>query len=119
MKPRLLTAEEVTFTIEAQEEDIPVRGNASAIDETIDRETEDKILADLEAGNPWAWCHVVVTARWRGFEGRDSLGCCSYASVEDFKSPDGYWPGMKVIALENLNAEIAAAFEKIAPLVTL
>lgn len=76
---------EVEFSLEYFPEDIPVKGNASAIDEEADKETEDWIFDQLNRGNEWAWCRVKVTATWRGVEGEDHLGGCSYKSEKDFK----------------------------------
>lgn len=107
MKLRELKMEEVEFTLETLEEDIPVRGNAIASDdEDYDREIEDAILARLEDGDIWAWCCVKVTAKWNGFEGDDYLGACSYANEEEFIRLSGYYDDMKERALDDLNATI-------------
>jgi len=104
---RKLTADEVEFSLECHPEDIPIEGNASAIDEETDAETEGWIRDQLEAGNEWAWCRVRVVARWDGFEGDDWLGGCSYRSEADFRQPGGYFDDMKAIALDQLNQVIA------------
>lgn len=98
--------DDVFFTIEAIPEEIPIRGNASAIDEVTDAACERWILEQLEAGNLWAWATVIVRARWNGFEGRDVLGCCSYESEEAFIE-GGYFEDMKRVALDDLNCQIA------------
>ena len=98
----LPTIEQVNFIIEALDEHIPVRGNAVATDNPEeDKETEDKIIADLDNGNIWAWCTVMVTAEYKGVEGTDYLGCCSYDSEEKFKE-DGYFEAMKRSAYNEL-----------------
>lgn len=77
--------ERIKYTVECLPEDEPVRGNAMLSgDADVDKECEDKILADLE-WNQWAWCCVEVTAEWRGLKERVYLGCSSYANEEDFK----------------------------------
>jgi len=82
-------------------------------DDDIDREAEEWILAQLESGNDWAWCRVRVTARWKGFEGSDSLGACSYKSEADFCTEDGYFADMKQAALDELNEAVQDAAGKI------
>jgi hypothetical protein len=105
---KTLTAEDVEFTIEAEPEDIPVRGNAMMSgDDDFDRKVEDEIIADLEDGNEWAWCSVKVAAKWKRWEGRAYLGCCSYKNEKDFCQPGGYFEQMKEEALEDLNRQIA------------
>jgi hypothetical protein len=104
---RELREREVEFVLECQPEDIPVEGNASAIDPETDAETESWIYDQLERGNEWAWCAVVVRARWDGFEGTDCLGCCSYESEESFCQPGGYFDDMKKTALAHLNNILA------------
>jgi len=102
---------QITFVIEAIPEDALVRGNAMASgDDQIDRDVEDAIFADLERGNQWAWCSVTVTARCGGFQGHDYLGCCSYASQDDFCQPDGYyWDDMRREALRDLLDNLEAS----------
>lgn len=99
----LPTIDEVEFSIECEDEDIPVRGNAiSSGDDKHDRECEDEIIADYESGNYWAWCCVHVTAKWKSLEGDDYLGCCSYKSEEDFIRTSGYYDDMKQAAYNEL-----------------
>ncbi len=105
---RELTADEVSFHIETFPEDVPIRGNCSAVDEETDKKAEQWIRNQLRRGNEWAWCRVRVVAHWKGVEGDDHLGCCSYRSEKDFCAPDGYLPQMKVEALANLNAALAS-----------
>ena len=105
---RQLTPEEVTFTLEVEPEwEIAIIGNCSAISKEIDRETAEWIGEQIEAGNEWAWCYVIVRAQWEGFEGMDSLGGCSYMSEEEFTAPGGYYEDMKQQALDDLNRIIA------------
>lgn len=106
---RELHEDEVEFKLEVeQEDDIPVRGNVLASgDDKQDKEAEDEIIARLESGDVWAWACVTVTAKWKNFEGFDTLGCCSYTDEADFKEGD-YYQDMKVSALKELNKNIAA-----------
>ena len=49
----------IEFTVTALPECVGVVGNAMASgDDDFDKECEDKILADLDGGNEWAWCTV-------------------------------------------------------------
>lgn len=101
---------EIEYEIEVLPEDTEVRGNCMASgDDDFDKECEDKIIADLEAGNVWAWCTVKVTASVGGLEGTDYLGCCSYKDEEDFREGT-YYESMKEMAVDELHAKIAEAF---------
>lgn len=111
IKPRLLTPEEVVFTVEAQPEHTQIKGNCSAIDPETDVETEKWIVDQLNEGNEWAWCCVKVSALWRGLEGTAYLGCCSYASKADFMQPDGYYDDLKADALADLQQQIDSVIE--------
>jgi len=97
----------VTFTVHAEEDYIPVRGNAMASDDPeFDKKVEDEIIARLEAGDVWAWASVTVRAKWNGFVGEDHLGGCCYWDEEDFKKSGGYYEDMKAEALTALNREL-------------
>ena len=96
----------LTIEIQCLPEEVPVRGNAMASgDPAFDREVEQSIIDDLE-WNPWAWCTICVIVRWRGFEGRDYLGACSYGSKQDFIDAGGYYPCMVDEALGWMNEQI-------------
>lgn len=106
-----LKPEDVEFSIECLEEFAQVVGNAMASgDDAVDKKAEDEILAELDAGNLWAWCCVKVTARWKSFTGTDYLGCCSYDNEEDFKQ-GGYYEDMKVEALADLQKSISEIYD--------
>lgn len=107
VKVRELTAEDVEFFLEIEDEDIPVRGNFASGDDAADKELEDSIIARLNGGDLWAWCCVKVTAKWKGWKGVDYLGACSYESEKDFKEPGGYYDDMKASALADLNKSLA------------
>lgn len=74
---RPLRASEVTFSVEVEPEEIPYKGNCSAIDPKTDRESEEWIRKRLANEQVEAWCTLVVKATWEGIEGWDSLGCVS------------------------------------------
>lgn len=102
----------VQYTIEARQDDVHVRGNAIASgNDDYDRRVEDEILARLDGGDVWAWAYVCVVATYPGIdgiEGRDYLGCCSYASELDFANNSGYYEDMKKAACADLEAKLAA-----------
>jgi hypothetical protein len=113
---RKITKGEVKFTIRAEMDETPVRGNALASgDDAEDRKQEDEIIGRLDAGDVWAWANVTVVARWRSFQGSDNLGACSYASEEDFKT-DGYFEDMCNTALADLNATISCTEHELSEL---
>jgi hypothetical protein len=105
---RELTADDVEFFIEVRPEETIISGNCSAIDPETDAATEAWVLGQLEQGNDWAWCRVAVKARWRCFEGYDTLGCCSHEGEEQFKK-GGYFESMKEVALDELNRKVTRA----------
>lgn len=99
---------DVTYELIHHEEDTPVRGNCmSSGDDSYDKECEDAIIKDLGCGNLWAWCAVEVRATWKGFTGKDFLGCCSYKDQKDFEA-GGYYDDMKSQALDDLCSYVAS-----------
>jgi hypothetical protein len=87
-----------TYTLEAEPEHVPIEGNASAVNEEEDAKTNKWVYDQLIEGNAWAWCTVRVTCLLdSGEQGYDTLGCCSYKSLEDFLK-DPYWEDMKDMA---------------------
>jgi hypothetical protein len=102
-----LTAEDVTFDVTITRDEIPVRGNASAIDDTTDNEIASEIEARLNSGDDTAWCVVTVTVTAGEFEGRDSMGAvCIPVGVDsdDYAQAEG----MFETALADLNNAINA-----------
>lgn len=107
-----LTAEEVVFSIEAEQEDMSVRGNYICSDDLVyDKQCEDEVLARLDNGDVWAWCCVRVTAIWGEWSEDTYLGGCSYENEEDFKiGSSDYYQDMQREALNNLNAKLAKEY---------
>jgi len=100
----------VTFRIEAEEDQIPVRGNAMASgDDDEDKKYEDEIIDRLERGDVWAWAAVTVIAEYEGFKGWDHLGGCSYKDERDFVKNSGYYEDMKSEAYDDLLSKMSAA----------
>lgn len=107
---RTLTRADVTITVYAEVDELPIEGNAMASgDNEADREAEQWIRDQLDQGNIWAWAAVTVTVAWEGFEASDHLGACSYKSEEDFREPGGYFDQMVNEALDELNDRVAKA----------
>jgi hypothetical protein len=114
---RKLTASEVTFTIELEQDDTPVRGNVMCSDEPeLDREAEDEIIARLDNGEIEAWCGVVVTATWE-FDGQEYTGTDSLwgntLSDDYTKEIVAEEHGMKEQALDDLNASLARLYARL------
>ena len=100
----------VAYRVEVEQDDTPLAGNVLASgDDVQDREAEEWVRSELDAGNDWAWGVVRVTAVHPGlpFVGKAYLGACSYASQEDFER-GGYFEDMKAEALADLECQIAA-----------
>lgn len=109
---------EVTFTITVDQDEQSVRGNAMASgDDADDKAVEDEIIARLDCGDVWAWCHVRVTASFAMFEGSDQLGGCSYKDEAEFRSGD-YFKDMKQVAFDDMLAKMKAAAVKLAEVLT-
>lgn len=97
----------VTYEVEIEPEDVPVRGNAMASgDKALDKECEDAIFKDLENGNEYAWCYARVIAESGGYKGEASLGCISCKDHKEFE--EVFLPSMKDEALMNLGIDMAA-----------
>jgi hypothetical protein len=104
---KLPTIEQVEFTLVAEQDDVEVRGNAVASgDDLMDKKIEDEIIERLDSGDVWAWACVTVTARWKGLEGVDHLGACSYRDERDFIQSSGYYEEMKKEAYADLIAHL-------------
>ncbi len=120
MKLRKLRASEVKFEIKIEPECIGVSGNVVATDDPeADEQAETEIVGRLNDGFVEAWCVVVVVARWKHVEGRDTLGGCSFETaglhVQIEECVEAH--GMRETALAALNAELTAYARTIAPLV--
>ena len=113
----------LAYEMNVEYEDIPIRGNIIVSDDpSYDRKIENDIIAEIERGNVWAWCCIIVTCtltvEGQTFTGYDTLGCCSYKNEEEFRSDcyyDDMCNGAKRDLLDNmredvLRGEIAAKF---------
>lgn len=105
---------ETVFEISAEQDDIPVMGNAIASgNKVLDAEIENHIINRLEQGDIWAWASVCVKAKHGRFEGADYLGGCSYDDEASFKQ-DGYYDGMCDAAFENMLQEMVNTRKELA-----
>jgi hypothetical protein len=106
---------EIVFDVVAEQDDMPVRGNAMVSGDTaVDKEAEDEILRRLDQGDIWAWAFVTVTARLmvdgvEFAEGGYYLGGCNYKNEGAFYRPGGYFDDMKGRAREELFAQLERA----------
>jgi len=100
----------VTYRIEVEPDDNPVRGNCMASgDDAADKAYEDEIIRRLDNGEVWAWAVVKVVAECEGFEGHDYLCGCTYKDEKDFIQGNDYYPDMKAAALADLLVEFEEA----------
>ena len=96
----------VQFSIETEEETTPIQQALSEKETGTDSHQVyiDKVLED-DGNNPWLWCSVMVTARFKGLEGTAYLGQCAYENVADFKK-GGYYEQMQDEAFEELKKKV-------------
>lgn len=98
--------EDCCITVECLPEDLPIKGNASAIDEATDRQIVRKIKQELAAGNEWAWCCVRVTVEYEDNAECEYLGCCNYKNRHDFIKNSGHYQDMVKECFERLVARL-------------
>lgn len=107
---RKLTMPEVTFSIQIEADDTPVRGNVMATDEPeLDKAEEDAVIARLDNGEVEAWCGVIVTATWEfdghEYEGTDSIWGNTLSDEYTAETVVEHH-AMKEQALDDLNASL-------------
>lgn len=108
-KPITRNSRGVAITVQAFPSDIPMEGNASAIDDVTDARIIAELQAKLDDGNMWAWCDVRVRVTYRGQIERDAyLGGCSYDSESDFRNDagKGYFSDLVDEAIGQINAAL-------------
>ena len=97
---------EIEYRIECLPEEMPVRGNLTdSGDAELDKRDEDAVIAEIENGNDWAWCTIRVVATYKGLEGNDYLGGCTYSNENDFIA-GGYFDDMKDQARSDLLSKL-------------
>lgn len=98
---------DIEISVILHPEEMPIKGNCSAVDEETDRETEKSIEEQLKAGNPWAWCIVEVRGEYKGLSASEFLGGCSYESEDDFKR-GGYYEDMVLTVNQSIGRQVLA-----------
>lgn len=94
---------EAKITVHAEQDQIPVRGNALASgDDAEDKRVEDEIIERLDNGDVWAWAAVEVCGQWCGLEVSEFLGCCCYQDENDFVNNSGYFDDMRAEVIDGL-----------------
>lgn len=112
MQLRKLTESDVTFTLEVEQDDTPIRGNALASgDDELDKRVEDEILARLNCGDVWAWACVTVKAQYKSWVGAACLGAVSCADEADFMNDVNGYAALKSVALFDLQAQLEASLK--------
>jgi hypothetical protein len=105
--------EDVEFELICCPEYTPIEGNVmSSGDDGADYNAEKAVYEQLQSGNEWAWCTVELKGTFNTFEFSDYLGCCSYASEEEFKE-DGYYEGMKANVVKGLQEVVNETIENL------
>lgn len=113
MKPRKLKIEDVTVTLRAEPEEIPIKGSFATGDDAGDRAIEQDIQQRLKNDDEWAWFCAAVEVRWGDYSATEYLGCCSYDSEQDFRASD-YFDDMVNAALDELNNQVQEAYADLA-----
>ena len=117
---KVLFLEEIEFILSLEEDFSSIRGSFDSGDADKDQELEDQII-EASQNSLWAWCCVVVTARWSGMEGTASIGGVSILpgkghgfNIEDtdaskekfFRQEMGYYEDLKNEAIEDLKRNL-------------
>ena len=114
VKVKLPEISEVTFASAIEPDDTDPRGNVMASgDDAVDREAEDDVIRQVNAGNVAAWCGLVVRAEWRGFQGVASIWGCSYASEEECLASD-YASDLRSDAFDALCCAVSRSIANVA-----
>lgn len=100
---------EIEIELTAEEEHIPIDGNALASgDDAEDAAENERIRDELERGNEWAWCAAHVRVTYKGETSADAyLGACSYKNAAEFRR-DGAFDEMVHECLAEINAKLKA-----------
>lgn len=99
----------VEYDVEFSVSDVPIEGNVMASGSALqDRKAEQWVESELNLGNEFAWCDVVVTAKLGEFKGLDSLGAVSAQNKEEAEAVVNDH-GMRENALEDLRMQLLDA----------
>lgn len=83
-----------------------------------DPEMNAEICRRRDSGDRWAWCTVIVYARWNECHGTAMLGECSYKSEEDFLEDCAQYDAMMCDAYNDLLERLEKMAKRLEPLVT-
>ena len=112
MKIVQLTVDDVEWVVEAEQDDLPVRGNAIASgDDEVDKRVEEEIIERIENGDVWAWASVCVRGRFKGLEATTYLGGCCYRDEDEFCQAGGYFDDMQKDVLSDLQDQLEELVE--------
>jgi hypothetical protein len=113
MRIKQLTPNDVTITVTAEPEQMPVRGNAIVSDDPKkDKRVEDRIIRRLDNGDIWAWCSVEIKCEYEGLTAEDYLGGCSYKNERDFIKHSGYYNDMVRTCIMDLQKQLEELVNK-------
>ena len=108
---RQLNPHEVEFSVRAQEETSDPKNH-------FPDDVAKGVLERLSGGNHWAWCEIVVHAKWNKFSASAYLNCCSYESKQDFIENSDAYEGMCMQTMNDLQGELEKVADRLAPLLT-
>jgi len=92
----------------------PENEDVSPSDNIDDQETINYIIDQYNNGNEAAWFCAKIEVRYKGVEGTDYLGCCSYKSFKQFQSDgSGYYVDMINQCINQINSDIESRNEQI------
>jgi len=111
-----LQKNEIQFIVSIETEEVSIFDHFDSGDSSSDREMEKNIIRRLDRGDLWAWCIVIVVAKYGDISGMDHLGCCSYKDENEFREC-GYYNDMCDRALEDLNKRIRKNYDEIKDLI--
>ncbi len=104
---------DVTWSLTCDPESVPLRGNVLASgNDVADKRAERSVQRQLDNGNEWAWCCVCVRGEWKGLTAEDTLGCCSYASRDEFVNAP-YYDDMRNVVLASLQRQLDVIVEAV------
>jgi len=96
---------EIEFTPENEDTDI-----AGQFEDEDVKWVQDQ----YNSGNEAAWFCAKIEVKYKGIEGTDYLGCCSYKSFKQFQSDgSGYYVDMINQCINQINSDIESRNEQI------
>lgn len=115
-------ADKIIIRIDIEPDDLPIEGSFGYATEEENAAAVKYVKDQLASGNDLAWCCVKVTARLGPFVAYDTLGGCSYDSMDALKQ--NLIPDMQSNAIVGLRTAMKEAIKtareatRLAPLVS-